>query len=128
MKIKYLVLNNQCYIQAYNEEETWLSTVILNINCDEYARYKEYCNGNKLAKIIRVETNPNYIGQGIASTLIRNAINKYKDYNFVLLCSPQKRLEDTDTLTTVKDLQMFYSKFGFVKTNELLPTMIRIKH
>lgn len=128
MKIKYLVLNNQCYIQAYNEEETLLSTVILNINCDEYARYKEYCNGNKLAKIIRVETNPNYIGQGIASTLIQNAIEKYKDYNFVLLCSPQKRLEDTDTLTTVKDLQMFYSKFGFVKTNELLPTMIRIKH
>lgn len=128
MKIKYLVLNNQCYIQAYNEEETLLSTVILNINCDEYPRYKEYCNGNKLAKIIRVETNPNYIGQGIASTLIRNAISKYKDYNFVLLCSPQKRLEDTDTLITVKDLQMFYSKFGFVKTNELLPTMIRIKH
>jgi len=128
MKIKYLVLNNQCYIQAYNEEETLLSTVILNINCDEYPRYKEYCNGNKLAKIVRVETNPNYIGQGIASTLIKNAINKYKDYNFVLLCSPQKRLEDTDTLTTVKDLQMFYSKFGFVKTNELLPTMIRIKH
>lgn len=128
MKIKYLVLNNQCYIQAYNEEETWLSTVILNINCDEYPRYKEYCNGNKLAKIIRVETNPNYVGQGIASTLIRNAIKKYKDYNFVLLCSPQRRCEDTDTLTTVEDLQMFYSKFGFIKTNELLPTMVRIKH
>ena len=124
MKIKYTEYNSKCYIQAFNNEETWLSTVILDTNCDEYPRYKEYCNGNKLAKIIRVETNPNYVGQGIASQLIKNTINKYKEYNLILLCSPCKREENTDTLKTISDLEMFYSKFGFIRTNELLPTMI----
>ena len=125
MKIKYTEYNGKYYIQAFNNEEMWLSTVILDTNCDEYPRYKEYCNGDKLAKIIRVETNPNYVGQGIATKLIKNTIDKYKEYNLILLCSPQKRWEDTDTLKTVADLEMFYSKFGFVRTDELLPTMIR---
>ena len=31
---------------------------------------------------------------------------------------------ETDTLKTATDLQIFYSKFGFVRTNELLQTMI----
>ena len=125
MKIKHTEYNGKCCIQAFNNEEMCLSTVILDINCNEYSRYKEYCNGDKLAKIIRVETNPNYVGQGIATKLIKNTINKYKEYNFLLLCSPCKRWEDTDTLKTVADLEMFYSKFGFVRTDELLPTMIR---
>jgi len=124
MKIKYLESNNKYYIQAFNEDDMWLSTVIIDIECDEFPRYKEYCNGNKLAKIIRVETNPNYVGKGYASKLIKLALNKFKTYNIVLLCSPCKRWEDTDTLKTAKDLQIFYSKFGFVRTNELLPTMI----
>ena len=124
MKIKYLETDTKCFIQAFNEDEILLSTIVLDIKCDEYPRYKEYCNGNKLIKIIRVETNPHYIGQGIASKLIKLTLEKYKNTNFVLLCSPCKRLENTDTLKTVTDLQIFYSKFGFVRTNELLPTMI----
>lgn len=126
MNIKYTEYNGKCCIQAFNKEIR-LGTLIIDINCDEYPRYKEYCNGYKLAKIIIVETNPNYVGQGIATKLIKNTINKYKEYNLILLCSPQKRCEDTDTdtLKTVADLQMFYSKFGFIKTDELLPTMIR---
>ena len=124
MKIKCLESNNKYYIQSFNEDDMWLSTVIIDVECDEFPRYKEYCNGNKLAKIIRVETNPNYVGKGYASKLIKSAIKKFKTYNIVLLCSPCKRWEDTDTLKTAKDLQMFYSKFGFVRTNELLPTMI----
>ena len=56
--------------------------------------------------------------------LYRNLLLKYKNTNFVLLCSPCKRLENTDTLKTATDLQIFYAKFGFVRTNELLPTMI----
>ena len=122
MKIKYLETDTKCFIQAFNEDEILLSTIVLDIKCDEYPRYKEYCNGNKLIKIIRVETNPHYVGQGIASKLIKLTLEKYT--NFVLLCSPCKRLENTDTLKTVTDLQIFYSKFGFVRTNELLPTMI----
>ena len=124
MNIQYLELNNKCFIKAL-DNETLLGVIVLDINCDEYSRYKEYCNGNKLVKIVRVETNPNFIGKGIASKLIKLAIECYNDYNFVLLCSPCKRSENTDTLKSVGDLQMFYSKFGFVKTTELLPTMIR---
>ena len=97
MKIKYTEYNDKCYIQSYKEDDMWLSTVILDTNCNEYPRYKEYCNGNKLAKIIRVETNPNYVGKGYASKLIKLAIKKFKTYNIVLLCSPCKRWEDTDT-------------------------------
>lgn len=125
MKIKYSTYKGDIFILGYDNSGLWLSTVIININCDEYPRYKEYCNGSKLAKIIRVETNPHYIGKGFASKLLQETINKFKDYNLLLLCSPMKRCENTDTLKTVSDLQMFYSKFGFVRTNELLPTMIR---
>ena len=45
MKTKYLEGNNKCYIMAFNEDDMWLSTVIIDIKCDEYPRYKEYCNG-----------------------------------------------------------------------------------
>jgi len=124
MNVKYSDFHGKCYIQAFNDEGILLSTIVIEINCDEYPRYKEYCNGYKLAKIIRVETNPHYIGQGYASKLIKLAINKFKDFNIVLLCCPCKRWEDTDTLKTISDLEMFYSKFGFIRTNELLPTMI----
>ena len=124
MEIKYFKHNNNYFIQAFNNE-TLIGNIIIDTNCSEYPRYKEYCNGDKLVKIIRVETNPNYVGQGIATKLIRLAIKQFEDYNFVLLCSPAKRTEDTDTLKTVSDLQMFYSKFGFVKTTEFLPTMVR---
>ena len=124
MKIKYLETDTKCFIQAFNEDETWLSTIVLDIKCDEYHRYKEHCNGNKLIKIIRVETNPHSVGQGIASKLIKLTLKKYKNTNFVLLCRPCKRLENTDTLKTATDVQIFYAKFGFVRTNELLPTMI----
>ena len=52
-------------------------------------------------------------------------IKKFEYYNILLLCSPCKREENTDTLKTISDLEMFYSKFGFIRTNELLPTMIK---
>ena len=85
MNIQYLELNNKCFIKAL-DNETLLGVIVLDIKCDEYFRYKEYCNGNKLVKIVRVETNPNFIGKGIASKLIKLAIDRYNDHNFVLLC------------------------------------------
>lgn len=124
MIIKYSIINNKCYIRAYDNNDP-VGVLILDLDCDEYARYKKYCIGNKLAKLVRVETNPTYVGKGIASSLIKAAIVNFKNYNIVLLCSPCKRSENTDTLKSVSDLQMFYSKFGFEKTDELLPTMIR---
>ena len=125
MKIQYWESNHKIYIQLIDNTATLLSKIIIDINCDEYPRYKEYCKNNKLVKIIRVETHPNYIGKGYASKLIKFAIKKLKEYNFILLCSPCKRSENTDTLNTISDLENFYSKFGFIRTKELLPTMIR---
>jgi predicted GNAT family acetyltransferase len=69
MKIQYLESNNKCYIHAINDEAVVVSTIVIDINCDEYPRYKEYCNGDNLAKIIRVETKPYYEGKGYASKL-----------------------------------------------------------
>jgi len=124
MKIKYSTFKGDIFAQLFDNSGLWLSTIIININCDEYPRYKEYCKGNKLAKIVRVETNPHYVGKGFASELLNEIINKFNDYNLLLLCSPCKRCGNVDTLNTVSDLQNFYSKFGFKRTNELLPTMI----
>jgi len=126
MKIQFWEINKGTYcIQLINNKATLVSKMIVEIDNNEYPRYKEYCNNDKIVKIIRIETKPYYVGKGYASKLLKFIIKKFKNYNLLLLCSPQKRFEDTDTLTTVADLQMFYSKFGFVKTNELLPTMIR---
>lgn len=124
MITRNIEFNSGYSIQLFSDDEIWLGSIVIDTNCDEYARYKEYCNGDKLIKIIRVETNPNHINEGIASKLIKLTIKKFKKYNIVLLCSPCKRLEDTDTLKTVSDLEMFYSKFGFKRTKELVPTMI----
>ena len=130
MKIQYSEYSNSCCFCAYDENTSLLAgEVIIDMSGDEYPRYKEYCNGIKLAKIIRVETSPLYVGKGVASKLIKTAIEKLNNYNLLLLCCPCGRFErgeNTDTLKTVSDLQMFYSKFGFVKTNELLPTMIKV--
>ena len=92
----------------------------------DYFRYQQYCNGHKIARIVRVETTPSYVGRGFGTRVMKKAL-EYLDnwgYNVYLLCSPQHREAD-DNLRTVKDLKRFYSKFGFEPTLELLPTMIR---
>ena len=121
----FLANEGTYYIQLIDDKATLVSKIIIEINNDEYPRYKEYCKGNRFAKIIRVETYPNYVGKGYATKLMNFLIKKFKYYNILLLCSPCKREENTDTLKTISDLEMFYSKFGFIRTNELLPTMIR---
>lgn len=125
LKITCWISKNYRYIDAYdNINRKKLGSLIIELDCDEYPRYKNLCNGTKFAKIIRVETNVNYVGQGIASTLLYDTIERFKEYNFVLLCKPQNR-EGIDTLKTPSDLKIFYSKFGFSYTGELIPTMIR---
>ena len=120
----FLANEGTYYIQLIDDKATLVSKIIIEINNDEYPRYKEYCKGKLFAKIIRVETHPNYIGKGYATKLMNFLIKKFKYYNILLLCCPCKREEDTDTLKTISDLEMFYSKFGFIRTKELLPTMI----
>ena len=121
----FLANEGTYYIQLIDDKATLVSKIIIEINNDEYLRYKEYCKGKLFAKIIRVETYPNYVGKGYATKLMNFLIKKFEYYNILLLCSPCKREENTDTLKTISDLEMFYSKFGFIRTNELLPTMIR---
>ena len=91
----------------------------------DYFRYQQYCNGNKIARIVRVETSPSYVGRGFGTTVLKKAL-EYLDklgYNSYLLVSPQAR--EKDVLRTVADLKTFYGKFGYKSTKELLPTMIR---
>ena len=90
---------------------THLGKVCVELDTDDYPRYKNLCNGKNIAKIVRVETEREYCGYGVASAIIRRILYYFYDYNFIL--------------KTVTDLKNFYSKFGFKKTNELLPTMIR---
>ena len=114
---------NNLWIIAFDKESgLWYGTLIASYDV-EYNRYKHFCNGDKLLKIVRLETSPNHVGEGIASSLMNNFIDSYKDYNIYLLVSPQAR--EKDTLRSVTDLKKFYEKFGFKKTGELLPTMIR---
>ena len=101
-----------------------MGKVCVELDTDDYPRYKNLCNGKNIAKIVRVETEREYCGYGVASAIIRRILYYFYDYNFILLCSPSPRGHN-DTLKTVTDLKNFYSKFGFKKTNELLPTMIR---
>lgn len=114
------------WVSIYDtEKKTLVSQVTLDMY-GEYPRYKQFCNGDKIARIVRLETTPSYIGLGFGSEVLKKAL-EYLDmwgYNVYLLCSPQHR-EGNDTLKTVTDLKSFYSKFGFKKTWELLPTMIR---
>ena len=106
------------------KNSTHLGKVCVELDTDDYPRYKNLCNGKNIAKIVRVETEREYCGYGVASAIIRRILYYFYDYNFILLCSPSPRGHN-DTLKIVTDLKKFYSKFGFKKTNELLPTMIR---
>ena len=105
-------------------ENVLVSQVTIDVYGD-YFRYQKYCNGHKIARIVRVETTPSYVGRGFGTRVMKKAL-EYLDklgYNSYLLVSPQTR--EKDILRTVADLKSFYSKFGFKKTGELLPTMIR---
>jgi GNAT superfamily N-acetyltransferase len=102
-----------------------LGKVIVDTKNVEYERYKHLCDGNKLAKIVRVETDSEYCGRGVATELLKEVIRAYKDYNLYLLCHPMPRGHYDESHKTVKDLRRFYGKLGFVSCWELLPTMIR---
>ena len=127
-KGNYIFVNSQFSktydIRAYEWNGECVGAIVFK-ESDEYPRYKHLCNGTNLLEITRVETKTTYTNRGVASALINEVISRFKAYNIVLLCSPQKREGDCDTLKSVTDLKKFYEKFGFKKTGELLPTMIR---
>lgn len=105
-------------------KKTLVSQVTIDMYGD-YQRYKDYCNMDKVARIVRVETSPSYVGRGFGTMVMKKAL-EYLDklgYNSYLLVSPQSR--EKDILRTVADLKVLYGKFGYKSTEELLPTMIR---
>ena len=110
-------------IFAY-ENDVYLGAIVLSDDI-EYERYKDSCNGDKLLKIVRLETSNEHTNKGVGSALIRKAIELYPEHNMYLLCHPMPRGNCDKAHKTVSDLKRFYSKFGFVSCGELLPTMIR---
>jgi len=123
----YISLDGIRCFNAYDAEHNWvhLGKVIVDTKNVEYERYKHLCNENKLAKIVRVETDSEYCGWGVATELLKEVIRVYKDYNLYLLCHPMPRGHYDESHKTVKDLRRFYGKLGFIPCGELLPTMIR---
>ncbi len=102
-----------------------VGAICVELNDIEYGRYIHLCNGNKIAKIVRVETDTQFCNLGVATELMKFALEKLKDYNIYLLCHPMPRGNCDKKHRTVNDLKRFYSKFGFENCGELLPTMIR---
>lgn len=112
-------------IRAYDfKNGFYLGEVVLSEDV-EYPRYKNLCNGDRLLKIVRVETAREYTGCGVATALLNELFRLYPHDNFYLLCHPMPRGMCDDKHKTVKDLRRFYGKLGFVPCGELLPTMIR---
>ena len=125
MELDYNIEFKESYgrIDAYHAG-IYLGTVVLSKDV-EYTRYRNQCNGNKLLKVVRLETDHKFTNCGVATALLKEAFKRYPDYNFYLLCHPMPRGRCDIKHTTVKDLRRFYSKFGFEPCGELLPTMIR---
>lgn len=113
------------WVSAWDSSKKNLVSQVTIDMYGDYPRYKDYCNSNKVARIVRVETSPSYVGLGFGTRVMKKAL-EYLDklgYNSYLLVSPQTR--EKDVLRTVADLKTFYGKFGYKSTGELLPTMIR---
>ena len=125
MKISfsYFRMDDYFYLFAIDENiNITVGTLTARLNVG-YNRFKDLCNGNKCAYIYSVKTTyTQYLGQGIATSLLNKLFDIYSEYNFYLCVIPSKRCEkDLD----YEQLKNFYNKFGFFRTNELTPTMFR---
>lgn len=113
---------NYVYIFAHREDNRdSVGKLILHLDYG-YSRFRHLCNGGKLAYIHRVETRYDCLHKGVATALINKAINMFPEYNLYLWVKPSIRGEKDKNLLQLK---AFYSKFGFVRTDELDPTMFR---
>jgi hypothetical protein len=62
-KIEWFGVGGSRCFHAYDAKNgTHLGKVIVDTKNIEFDRYKCLCNGNKLAKIVRVETDREYCG------------------------------------------------------------------
>ena len=81
--------------------------------------------GNNKAYMTYVRTDIEYTGRGIATMLIKRAIDIFKGYEIKLLVKPMPRTGENMKYKTTKGLIEFYKKFGFERTDDpCLTTMI----
>ena len=118
------VENQGKHVAFFAKENTTgerIGTLMVNPSYGGFNRYADYCKANgKLAWVIIVKVDKRHTNQGIATALIKRAIGEFHDYNIGLEVFPcvHQNMDD-------EQLKKFYSKFGFVRTKELFPTMIR---
>ena len=126
-KIKYHIEHIQtsryCYFIAISDDTNErIGKLCIDLNSEDSSRYTIY--NKKVAKIILVHTNSSVCGNGIATTLLNEAINKFNDYCLYLSVIPLRSgSKDKDKLGLIN----FYSKFGFKKDKDIcITTMIRV--
>ena len=114
--------NQKCIVPKLKEDGRSMGSLVIQDGSSKYYnRFAEYCNGNSKLMIIKLLlVHQKYAGNGIATALIKKALEVYKDYNLVLLVHPCAHMAMSED-----QLQQFYSKFGFVRTGELQRTMVR---
>lgn len=81
---------------------------------------------DETANVVQVMTSPKHTHKGIATMLLRTAIEKFSQYDLTLLARPMPRDGEYDKFKTVNGLIEFYKKLGFQRTSDpCLATMLR---
>ena len=117
--------NGYYYFLAYNEEKNVIGKLSIDIKNAEYGRFADRCVETKIAKIILVRTAINYCGNGIATAMLKRALETFSEWNLYLNVVPLPREGEEIKYRSVKGLKDFYSKFGFEQCEVLPPTMFR---
>lgn len=111
-RLEVIKSEQYCYINAY-----------VDGNSERIGKLGIEYKGDKKAKIIYVFTSPRYTNKGVATAMLNKAIEEFSDYELTLNIVPMPREGER---ITVRDLNDFYEKFGFRRTDDIcLPTMIR---
>ena len=110
-KIAVIKSSKYCYINAMTDTDERIGKLCIDLDSEDANRYKKALGG-KVAKVILVSTAESAVGKGVATAMMKRAIEVLSDYNLYLNVIPLKRNErDKDK----QGLIDFYSKFGFEK-------------
>lgn len=121
--IEHIQTSRYYYFNAISDDTNErVGKLCVDLNSEDSSRYTIY--NKKVAKIILVHTNSSACGNGIATALLNEAIDKFNNYCLYLSVIPLRNCsKDKDKLGLIN----FYSKFGFKKDNDVcITTMIRV--
>lgn len=62
------------WVSAWDSSKKNLVSQVTIDMYGDYPRYKDYCNSNKVARIVRVETSPSYVGRGFGTRVMKKAL------------------------------------------------------